>query len=118
MNIYSNYSINFMAGKNSLKSKMAKKTANSVKDNFAKKNNPLYDDINNFLERKCSKEDYIKTLVKKVNNNEYANVMQNNPLERKYVNDILTTIDLNRYAKDIPDTYLIDRMLKLLESQK
>lgn len=118
MNIYSNYSVNFMSGKNTLKTQMTKKATNVVKKNEVKNSNAFYDDINKFLDRKCSKEDYLKTLVKKVNNNEYANVIQNNHLERKYVNDMLTTIDLSRYVKDIPDEYLTSKMLKLLESKK
>lgn len=118
MNIYSNYSINFMAGKNTLKTHLTQKAGKTIKDSATKKSNPFYDDINMFLEKKCTKEEYLKTLVKKVNNSEYNNVILNNPLERKYVNDILTTVDLNRYLKDIPDKYLVDKMKKILESQK
>lgn len=112
MKINSNYSINFTAKKNVLNSEAIK---NTKKYTFAKSPNELYGDIDKFLSKKYTNEQYLTVFMEKVNSNAYN---EDSNVEKKYVNDILTSIDLNRSYKDIPDEYLKVKMLKLLDSKK
>lgn len=89
-----------------------KKFHNNIKKQNINKKDVFYDDINKFLTKEYSKEEYLTSFIKNVENNAYLE--KNSNIEKKYINDLLTSIDLTNNYKDIPNQYIIDRMLKLL----
>lgn len=111
MQIYNYNSTIFTAKKASTKN--LKKVLKS--DTLANNQDDLYFDIEKYLKKDITKEEYFKIFKEKVKNN--PNI-SNNRIENKYINDMLTTLDLVGNTKNIPDKYLIQNMEFLLNYKK
>ena len=112
MQIYNFYSVNFAAKKNITKPITAKTKTSALPISNAKED--FYNDIEKFIKKEVSKKQYLQLFIDKMNNELYS---QLNNTEKKYVYDMLTTIDLS-YNKNISDAHLTERMKQLLDSRK
>jgi hypothetical protein len=111
MQIY-NYNSTIFTAKKLPAEKSLKTVATKLKsDTFSNKEN-LYNDIEKYLKKDISKEEYFKFLIEKIKNNSYY---VSDRVEEKYVNDMLTTLDLVVNTKKIPDEYLKRKMENLLK---
>ena len=90
-----------------------------VKQNFskdAKKNLILYNDIKTYLSKDCSKIEYLNKFSKNFNTMEQE--IKYNNAEKKYINNLLITLDLSENWKKIPDNSLKESMQELLNKIK
>ena len=106
--------MNFTSKKNIYNSK----TIKSVQKNTQKIQNTdyFYEDMKKFLNKEYSKDEYLKTFINRLEQSSYAE--RSNNVEKKYINDLLTSIDLANSYKEIPDNYIIERVLKIVGNQK
>ena len=113
MKIYNTYTINFTAIKNN-KSSVKKMNNLSLNVNSFVQND-IYKDMSSFLQKKITKEEYLYKFITNFNNEAYKKL---NNSEKKYVHDILTTIDFAESYKSISDEYLQEKMKRLIKIQK
>ena len=110
MQIYGYGTTVFMAKKNITK---FCKTKVENHDAFIKQNNDIfYKNIEQFLKKEINKDEYFKSLLDGIKNKTF---IPKNKIEAKYLNDMLTTLDLSGKIKDIPDEYMIKNMQNLLK---
>ena len=102
MKIYSINTIPFMAQnkKNNIKS-------NSVED--------FYSHINGYLNRDYDKKEYLKLFQQDVDALKKQSVT---PIEKKYIDNLLTTMDLTDKPAKISEQYIVNNMKKLLDGKK
>lgn len=110
MKIYNINSINFSASRktNNLHSAMVQNS----RDEF-------YTNINGFLNKDYDKKEYLKLFsenVNKIKTNKEANLFSST--EKKYINDLLMTMDLADKLERISDKYLTESMTTLLKTKK
>lgn len=82
--------------------------------------NALYADIDKYMNKRMTKEEYIKAFNKNT-----GKIMSTKPLlkqltldEKIYISDVKTTIDMADSIKAVSDKELILRMNELLQSRK
>lgn len=112
MHIYNTHMTNFMARK----TMPVKKVNNIIQEPKTLKDEPFYNDIEKYLKKEINKEEYLKLFVNNFKQNNFKD--NNDILEKKYINDLLTSIDLINSYKEIPDNYITERMLNLLQNKK
>ena len=103
MKIFSINTIPFMAQnkKNNFK-------PNSVKEDF-------YSHIKGFLNQNYDKKEYLKLFQQDVDALKKQSVT---PIEKKYIDNLLTTMDLTDKPAKISEQYIVNNMKKLLDGKK
>ena len=113
MQIYACNSTMFMAKKMPKISK--EKINNLAVDTFEKNNKEIfYKDIDKYLKRDIGKKEYFENLLNNIKNT----TKKPNKYESKYIDDMLTTLDIVGDPEDIPEVYLIKNMQNLLKHKK
>ncbi len=113
MRIYSINPINFMARRTPVQSSESpKKGAEFTKETF-------YGQIEGFLNQQYDEKKYLKMfsdgvdkIVKQNRMSEYT------PVERKYISNLVSIIDMSENLSKIPDNYLKTNMENLLKLKK
>ncbi len=103
MKIFSINTVPFMAQnkKNNFK-------PNSVKEDF-------YSHIKGFLNQNYDKKEYLKLFQQDVDALKKQSVT---PIEKKYIDNLLTTLDLTDKPAKISEQYIVNNMKKLLDGKK
>ena len=73
----------------------------------------LYENINDFMNKKYDKNEYIHNFIESVNN--IDNFSEFNTIERDYIRNLMMALDSADNYDDIPDGYLRWFMNNLLE---
>ena len=111
MKIYNINPINFVERKNPIF------TASNKDGKFTKES--FYQQIEGFLNKKYSKEKYLKMFSDGISEISKQNSIQEySSIERKYINNLVSIIDMSDNLKKIPDNYLKTNMEILLRSKK
>lgn len=107
MKVYSINSTNFTA----------KKTQSTL-SNTENPRQRFCNQIDKFLNNKCTKKEYIDSFTKEINA-VIINRQKNDFTlpERKYINNLISVLDISEGIEKIPDNYLKTNMLKLLKSK-
>jgi len=103
-----------MASKKTLQDvkRTKKATITPVKDEF-------YSYIYGFLNKKYDKMEYLKRFSNNINRiKKEKNSQLFNPYEKKYIDDMLMTMDLTKDLSNISDKFLAENMRNLLKSKK
>lgn len=119
MKIYNSYSINFTAKRSFAKTRIERSDLTKIKKIIKNTKNlqrDFYLDIQRYLDNTYAKKDYLKNFIEKFKNNSFYTKYNN--VEEKYINNILTTLDLAENPQEISDEYLTRNMLKLLKDKK
>lgn len=117
MHIYATSSIQFTSANRIIKPKkqypeIIGKIRNNLNDDTRK---GLYSNIDSYLTKKFSKKEFLLAL------NKLAIDIDNkklNTAEKKYLNDMLTTMDLSDNFEKIPDKYIVKNIEKLIDNQQ
>ena len=96
--------------------KISKEKINNLAvDTFEKNNKEIfYKDIDKYLKRDIGKKEYFENLLNNIKNT----TKKPNKYESKYIDDMLTTLDIVGDPEDIPEVYLIKNMQNLLKHKK
>lgn len=79
----------------------------------------FYEHIDRYLSNKMDKKAYLKNFSKGIDEVQARRGgAEFTPVEKKYINDLITTLDLTESLDKISDKYLTDNMKKLLEYKK
>ena len=116
MIIQNDITTSFKAKKNPLLENGRKNIKNIISNNDKLKNNNLYIGIDEYINKKCDKETYLNSFIKNLRNKNFPKNLKNS--EKTYINDLKTSIDLAYNLKDIPESYLLNRIQQLLLSLK
>ena len=112
MQIYSCNPMMFMARE---MPKISKEKINKLAvDTFESNKEIFYIDIDKFLNKDIGKKEYFESLLNNVKNT----TKKPNKYELKYINNMLTTLDIVGSPEDIPEAYLIKNMQNLLKHKK
>ena len=117
MHIYATNSVKFTSANRIIKPQkpypeIIGKIRNDLNDDTRKS---LYNNIDSYLTKKFSKKEFLLAL------NKLAIDIDNKKLniaEKKYINDMLTTMDLSDNFEKIPDKYIVKNIEKLVDNQQ
>lgn len=104
-------STNFMAHTKQVSSQIKKGTGNAVTNVCNRET--FYKQIDKYMRGKYSQKEYLKHFTNNIQNIKDANEFTN--IEKKYINDLIVTMDMTEDFSKIPDEYLRYRMKQLLE---
>ncbi len=113
MRIYSINSVNFLAKKPPVQNtEHQKNSAKFTKENF-------YNQIDCFLKEQYDEKKYLKLFADSVDKIVKQNSMSEyTPIERKYISNLISIIDMSDNYNKIPNKYLKTNMENLLKFKK
>ena len=112
MKVYSIDRINFQANK-----LPPVKTIKTAPETFTKE--IFYEHIKQYLSNGMNKKEYLKKFLSGIDAIQARKGgAEFTPVEKKYINDLITTLDLTESLDKISDRYLTENMKKLLDNKK
>ena len=112
MKIYNINPINFTAKKTIVTKKDLKPAEKFTKENF-------YNQIDGFMNNQIDKEKYFKMFSDGVDKiYKQQDILKYNPIERKYINNLVSLLDMSENHGSIPEQYLKKNMELLLAHKK
>ncbi|GEM_PF-4100879 len=92
-----------------------KSAVRKVKSSSRVDDKEIYSDINDFMTKKCDKLEYLNRFSRQFEYPKYGNIYTQ--AEKKYINDLLLTLDLSSDWRDIPDKHLETAIQELMKSR-
>jgi len=105
--------INFMAKR----TQVQHSEPQSASEKFTKKS--FYSQIEGYLQKQYNEEKYLKMFSDGVDKIVQQNsISEYTPIERKYISNLISIMDMSENLKKIPDNYLKTNMEHLLKFKK